>query len=119
MVKHGKGQLINSVGKYKGDFRSDLYHGRGHMHFKNGDVYNGEWSEGKMHGRGSLCWDGQEYDGHFFKGRKTGLGKIVYADGTSYVGEWREDQRHGKGKLISADESEVKEAEWVDDVCQG
>jgi hypothetical protein len=82
------------------------------MDFTDGSVFNGEWSGGVIEGRGSLLRGGEEYDGYFKGGLKCGHGRVVYADKTSYVGEWLNDLRHGPGKLISADESEVKEARW-------
>ena len=113
--KHGKGLFTSSVGKYKGDFKHDLYHGRGHMDYANGDVFNGEWSGGIIEGRGSLSRGGEEYDGYFKQGKRCGQGKVVYKDKTAYVGEWKDDMRHGKGKIISADETEVKDAMWAED----
>ena len=85
------------------------------MDYADGAVFNGEWRGGVFEGRGSLIREGDEYDGHFKQGLKCGQGRMVYADATSYVGEWLNDQRHGAGKLISADQSVVKEATWEAD----
>jgi hypothetical protein len=41
-------------------------HGKGTFRYLNGDVYNGEWNEGKKNGRGTLIWaDGDVYDGEW------------------------------------------------------
>ena len=45
------------------------------MHFPDGSLYDGEWSEGD----------------------KSGLGTYTYRNGDSYEGEWKSDEKHGKG----------------------
>ena len=49
------------------------------MTFTNGDVYKGEFVEGKQHGRGTTA----------------------YADKDKYVGEWENGTYHGQGTLSS------------------
>lgn len=45
------GVYINNQGdKYTGSFRNNLKHGHGTEHFQNGDVYAGEYVNGKPEG---------------------------------------------------------------------
>lgn len=53
--------------------------GKGTMYFKNGEKYQGEWSEDRRHGRG-MQW-------------RISRGEYQLA----YTGEWRRGNKHGKG----------------------
>ena len=52
--------------------------GEGKLTYADGDMYEGEWKDGKMEGHGTY----------------------YYADGDQYVGDWRDDKRHGYGKVV-------------------
>ena len=80
--------------------------------FHNGDIYTGEFSEGKKHGHGVLQtlsnrtydggWEndlphgygvntfpnGKVYKGEYKKGRPFGDGQWIYSDGSTYTGKW-------------------------------
>jgi len=44
-----------------------MYHGKGRITHKNGDIYHGEWKEGKAHGHGIFIdQNGSMYDGQWF-----------------------------------------------------
>ena len=71
------------------------------MTYRDGSVYEGEWSEGLFHGEGVYDWrDGSSYEGNYQCGRKHGFGKYVYTSGMIYQGEWVEGCRHGRGALF-------------------
>ena len=54
-----------------------------------GDVYEGEWREGKRCGQGKLTLaDGAEYNGEWFDDEKHGSGLYEYTNGSRYVGVW-------------------------------
>ena len=66
--------------------------------FASGDVYVGEWAEGKMHGQGKTTWaDGDVYVGEYAEGKKHGRGKYTWTSGNVYEGEWSNDKQHGQG----------------------
>jgi hypothetical protein len=78
-------------------------HGRGTMTFATGDVYEGEYAEGKQHGQGKYSFaDGDVYEGEYVEGKKHGQGKMTYPDGNVYEGEYAEDEQHGKGTYTYA-----------------
>eukprot|EP00826_Nyctotherus_ovalis_P004719 TRINITY_DN1103_c0_g6_i1.p1 TRINITY_DN1103_c0_g6~~TRINITY_DN1103_c0_g6_i1.p1 ORF type:complete len:111 (+),score=6.33 TRINITY_DN1103_c0_g6_i1:134-466(+) len=76
------------------------------MEFKNGDKYDGEWSEDHMHGKGVLEYtNGDKYDGDFKKDKKDGVGRFLnkllgeytYKNKDRYSGEWSNDKKNGYG----------------------
>lgn len=49
-----------------------------------------------MHGLGTLTSSGGDvYVGEFVEGKQSGTGKLVYASGDIYVGGWKMDLMHG------------------------
>ncbi len=65
--KHGRGICYYSdKSVYEGYFVSDLFEGsNGKFVWANGDVYFGDWKNGKMDGEGMFT----HHDGHFLKGK--------------------------------------------------
>ena len=75
-------------------------HGRGILHVDNGDVYDGEWKNGKRHGVGIYTWhSGDLYTGPWHKNKRHGHGVFVWSDGRLYDGEYNMGKREGKGKF--------------------
>ncbi|KAH3745500.1 2-isopropylmalate synthase [Pelomyxa schiedti] len=65
---------------------------------KDGDVYEGEFSNGKREGKGVYGFgDGRVYDGQWKAGLRHGRGRMVYPDGSVYSGQWKADMRDGRG----------------------
>lgn len=63
-----------------------------------GDVYNGEYFEGKRNGRGKMyyCSIQQIYDGEWANDRRQGEGNILNSQGEICSGEFRADHMEGK-----------------------
>jgi hypothetical protein len=58
----------------------NLPHGEGRMIFKNGDVYEGMWFEGKRSGYGVMtkrC--GDHFEGHWVNDMREGQGSYFFA----------------------------------------
>jgi hypothetical protein len=66
-----------------GEWIDDPTHGYVYK-YTNGDVYCGEWKDGKRHGQG-FC---------------------EYANGNKYIGGWKDDRMHGEGTCNSSDGDE-------------
>lgn len=78
-----EGNCINGNGKFK---------------FKNGDIYTGSFSNGKMNGKGSLIYiNGDVYNGQFINGVRAGFGSFTFENGAVFNGAFK--QNVGKGKL--------------------
>jgi len=51
--------------------------------FPNGDVYEGEFLDGRMHGYGNYRFsDGSKYEGEYQRGERHGRGKMTWPDGS-------------------------------------
>ena len=112
-VKHGKGQLITEKIKYSGKFENDQFSGRGilcddkgniyegdflngkfegygHDKMSNGDNYIGEFKNGLFDGKGQLTdKNGNVFDGNFIKGKKDGFGVIITNKGEKIEGKYK------------------------------
>ena len=71
--------------------------------YTDGDIYEGEFKDGKRHGKGKYTFkNGDIYEGEFKNGAKHGKGKYTSANGTIYDGDWENGEKHGQGKCTSA-----------------
>ncbi|GLE02030.1 hypothetical protein PINS_up010868 [Pythium insidiosum] len=119
-------------------------HRRGRLKYANGDVYDGEWVDGKRHGHGELTFadGGGSYVGGFTRDMFDGFGVLerhhvvvrrpleppslvsgalrlhVKRRSERYEGEFRMGRRHGRGSLRSATR-EVYDGQFVDDYYDG
>lgn len=86
-----------------GEERAHSWEFSGHATAKytNGDVYEGEFVEGKKQGAGSYTYrNGDVFEGEYEANLRTGVGRIVYADGSSYSGHFVGGVRHGEGTMV-------------------
>ncbi len=65
---------------YKGSFENGQYSGSGIRRFDSGDLYIGDWREGKQEGHGLFLWveKDQVYEGEWLSGLMSGEGMYVY-----------------------------------------
>ena len=57
--------------------------------WKDGSLYEGEYSDGKFHGNGKLSYpSGSLYDGCFVNGQRSGKGHYTWPNGKTYDGDW-------------------------------
>ena len=75
-------------------------HGLGQMKYRNGSLYQGQWSSGQRHGRGVMVFSsGNRYEGDFCMNKRHGSGKFFYKElGDVYEGSWCNDMKDGKGE---------------------
>lgn len=69
--------------------------------YSNGDVYVGQWKEGKKSGKGSYMYakDGTKLIGEWEAGKITS-GKWVFPNGSFYSGKFRYNKPFGKGVWV-------------------
>eukprot|EP01006_Ploeotia_vitrea_P004049 TRINITY_DN113742_c0_g1_i1.p2 TRINITY_DN113742_c0_g1~~TRINITY_DN113742_c0_g1_i1.p2 ORF type:complete len:379 (+),score=42.13 TRINITY_DN113742_c0_g1_i1:38-1174(+) len=103
-IKHGKGQLKFKNGDvYDGQFSFDVLEGNGILRYADGRVYEGEFKCHTRHGVGVLDnADGTSYEGHWAEDEKSGEGTQLYTNGDRYQGLWLKHKRHGYGILTFA-----------------
>lgn len=71
--------------------------------FDNGKItYHGYVQANKMNGQGKVTFEnGDVYEGNFSNGFFDGKGKFTAKDGWTYVGQFKKGQAEGKGKLTT------------------
>eukprot|EP00898_Chlorokybus_atmophyticus_P009134 jgi/Chlat1/9221/Chrsp98S08478 len=104
---------------YVGEWKEGKPHGKGKYDWADRSWYDGDWIEGQQYGRGSYAWaSGAKYEGDWVDGYMQGMGTYIAVDGASYIGSWLKDQKHGLGiKRYSS--GDVYEGLWRDDMHEG
>jgi hypothetical protein len=72
---------------------------KGRIEYANGDVYEGELSDGQPCGWGVLRSPYATHEGEWKDGKKHGKGVLKYVDGDEYEGEWKEGKKFGQGNF--------------------
>ncbi len=84
---------------YSGRWRNGEIHGNGEYIYTNGDIFVGEWKQGKKH-RGEYKYQaGHRYKGDWEKDKPHGIGTLYFGErnGDNYAGEWKNGGYHGFG----------------------
>ena len=110
---HGTYHYANNNNTYSGEWVKGKKSGKGKMEYGNGDVFEGEYTEGEIVNGTFIFRNGEKYIGDFFLGKFQGKGTYYYLNGDVYEGEWMNDMRNGEGKYIFNDKSEI-EGTWKD-----
>jgi hypothetical protein len=100
--KNGKGNIKFSNGElYEGDFKNGKPEGQGKYTFNTGTIYNGSFKNGKCDGFGKMKYDtGETFEGDYDNGSiKKGL--YTLTNGDFYNGEWKNNNYNGQGKLYT------------------
>jgi hypothetical protein len=87
---HGIGTYLESTGEiYQGEFQDGREQGRGLRVFPTGR-YDGEWRQGLRHGRGVMFWiNGNLFRGEFRDGLPEGPGEFYSVEGGWFRGTWQ------------------------------
>ena len=110
--KYGKYEWKNGS-KYEGEFKNNIFHGKGKYNWSNKKEYDGNWKDGKMNGKGKFIYpDGSYYEGEFLEGKKCGLGKYVWEKERYFDGRWKNDKQNGYG--IYHDKDKEIKGLWID-----
>jgi len=85
------------VGEITSDCSSPI---NGTVNYKNGDRYEGAFSNGYYSGFGNLSKvNGEKYTGNFSQGKYSGTGSLIRPDKSKYVGNFSNGEFSGKGVL--------------------
>ena len=85
---------------YQGDWLDGKAHGNGVFVNKGAaSMYEGQWEQDKQHGQGVETWnEGRNiYNGGWVEGQMTGWARYEW-DGNVYEGDFVNAKFHGKGK---------------------
>ncbi|GIL82663.1 hypothetical protein Vretimale_8253 [Volvox reticuliferus] len=96
------------------------WNGRGHVAFKSGATYDGNWSAGQMHGHGKITFpDGICYEGEFQNNKLTGKGVYTWPSGACYEGHVVNGRREGRGRLSFTKSPAVYDGQWHNGLRHG
>jgi hypothetical protein len=88
---------------YEGDFKDGKRHGRGVGTFIDDTIYTGEFKDDSLTGKGVATYaSGDKYVGEFKNGLRNAFGTYTHANGNVYVGQYKDGKRNGKGTLLRA-----------------
>ena len=101
---NGKGMMrYNSGDMYSGDWIDGKRSGKG-ISVTSEYMYDGEWKNDQANGKGKLVTSNEdEYNGDFVNDVKEGQGIMKFADGNTYNGEWKNGKIDGDGKFTWPD----------------
>ncbi|CAM6092748.1 unnamed protein product [Calypogeia fissa] len=112
---YGEGVQTYSNGDvYEGEFHQGRCSGSGVYYFYMSGRYEGEWVDGKYDGYGVETWArGSRYRGQYRRGLRDGYGVYRFYTGDVYSGEWSNGQSHGCGTQTCEDGSRYRgEFKW-------
>ena len=95
--EEGKYQLKTENDELKTSSRG--FTGQGTATYDNGDIYQGEYIDGKRQGNGIYRYEKTKhvYEGEWYENVKQGIGKMDYFNIGTYHGYWENGRRHGEG----------------------
>ncbi|MCO5560881.1 hypothetical protein L7F22_014501 [Adiantum nelumboides] len=107
-------QTYSNGDVYEGEFHQGRFSGSGVYHFYLSGRYEGDWVDGKFDGYGVETWArGSCYRGHYRCGLREGYGVYRFFTGDVFSGEWSKGQSHGRGIQTCVDGSRyVGEFKW-------
>lgn len=123
-MKEGFGiQIYKNGDKYEGLWSNNFRHGQGTYWRNEGGKlkreYTGDWFEDRRHGRGTFFYkNGDRYDGFWVQGKPQGEGRIIYDNQDIYEGQWHEGKKSGYGVLVKKNGDHF-EGHWVNDKKEG
>jgi tetratricopeptide (TPR) repeat protein len=117
---NGRGKMVYSNGNiYEGDFVNGKAEGHGTSNFADRATYTGQYSKDLFHGKGKYNYpDGSVYDGNWVNGKIEGRGKYFNSNGTTSEGDYVNGKAHGKGKLVNS-KGDIYEGDWVNGLAEG
>lgn len=111
---------LYAAGEYKGERNAfNRFHGEGTYKYTNGNVYSGEWVDGRKNGQGKQTWaNGDVYEGGWSNNREHGVGTKTWSSGSAYSGEWLLGKMSGEGEFKSA-KGDMYRGAFIADQKQG
>jgi len=91
---------------------------QGGFAFANGDVYDGDWYDGKANGYGTYTTRVSKYVGDWNMAVKHGQAEETWADTSKYIGTYDNGKKHGKGRFEWPDGS-IYEGEFHQNHMEG
>jgi hypothetical protein len=110
---HSQDAGVSRTGCTSGDCKN----GKGTYVYSTGDVYTGDFLNGKRHGDGKyIAQNGDLYEGEFYNGMFEGYGIYYFKSGKVYEGYWESNKFHGFGQLFAESGELEKQGDWENGV---
>lgn len=105
---------------YQGEWVDGKANGMGVFVDTNGSMYEGMWQDDQQHGYGTESWNYNKikFTGEFVEGKKTGKGRFEF-EGGYYEGDFVDGQFHGFGKYYFADTGRLYEGQFKNNNMEG
>ena len=88
--------------KIKFNNKSDLSEGK--MTYANGNIYEGEWLNGRANGKGKMIYaNGDKYEGEWLNGQANGIGEFTDASGNQIKGKFANGVIHDYACFMNQD----------------
>lgn len=111
--RNGYGKYLDPVGNiYEGNWVNGKLNGKGKATQFNGDTYEGDYSDSKREGQGTYTFKtGDVYFGHFANNSINGKGKRNFPNGNIYEGDWVNGIMEGQG-IYTVKNGNYYSGEW-------
>ena len=119
--RHGLGKLITPNSHKIGNWKYGQFSGWGREIFMNGEVYEGNYKDGKLNGKGIYKYKNILYVGDFDNNIRQGKGELITKD-YYYKGEFNNNKINGYGKInfiYSADGKSEYEGFFKEGIIEG
>jgi len=105
------------VSVYEGEFKENMFHGRGKLQLRDGATYEGSFLRGQPDGDAcEYCFPGDDeiYQGDFRGGKRSGFGEAS-SSVFNYTGTWKDNKPDGEGKMTlkSVGKPMVMNGSWL------
>ena len=104
---------------YMGDWKNGKRTGQGTYTTSEGNRYVGTFKDNKYSGEGTYTFsNGDKYMGEWEDGKRKGQGTYTHKSGNKYIGEYKDDKRHGQGTFIYVNGAK-EVGEWKNNILDG
>jgi len=120
-VPHGRGKFVSSSGDvFEGEFQNGRIEGRGSLTDKAGNRYVGTFKDSLRHGKGvEKMATGDIYEGQFLNDKRCGYGTLYKFDKAEFSGNFDNNQFDGYGTYTWPDKKQSYEGNWKNGKMHG
>lgn len=110
--RSGKGVLFSSAGyRYEGEFKNGKRNGQGTVTYPRSEQREsakGNFVNDELSGFGVVSYrDGRIYEGEWSHDAQSGYGVLTWPDGWVYEGKWFKNEPRGRGRLVPPHDSPI------------
>ena len=118
---HGRGTFLWGIkgDMYDGEWKNGKMHGKGTKKMANGDSYEGQFIDGVADGWGFKKFStGDVHEGQYSLDKRCGFGSYIWINGDRYEGGWKNGKMDGRGRKQMAN-GDIYQGEYKADMAHG